>query len=106
MIEMSGRLARLEAANLANRDDADLWRWFCRMYEENRLRWCASGYGWLVSVDHRHLATEVDFDAAIRNARQRFESGRRQTPKARREAHQVTNVVISIGVGRVKAQAK
>lgn len=59
---------RAEAANSANRDDAALWRWFCLMYEDRRLRWCASGSGWLVSVDHRHLATEFDFDAAIRSA--------------------------------------
>jgi len=66
---------RTAAARLANRDDADLWRWFCMMYEEGRLRWCAAGHGWLVSVDHRHLATEPDFDAAMRIAYRRFRSG-------------------------------
>jgi hypothetical protein len=29
-------------------------------------------HGWLVSVDHKHLATEEDFDYAIRVAKQRY----------------------------------
>ena len=92
---------RAAAASVANRDDAELWRWFCLMYEDGRIRWCATSYGWLVSVDHKHLATETDFDTAIRSARQRFESGRRCAPGRRRSAT-ATPVVISIGVGRVK----
>jgi hypothetical protein len=31
--------------------------------------------GWLVSVDHWHLATEPDFDTAIRTARERHRFG-------------------------------
>ncbi|TFE41991.1 hypothetical protein E2553_35820 [Paraburkholderia dipogonis] len=68
---------RSRAANLANEDDACLWRWFCVLYEEGRIRWCRSAHGWLVSVDHKHLATEPEFDTAIRTARARFFSGRR-----------------------------
>lgn len=83
MPNISERDDRFEAARLANRSDAELWRWFCLMYEEGRIRWCKSGHGWLVSVDHKHLATESQFDAAIRNARQRFESGCRWSPKAK-----------------------
>jgi hypothetical protein len=59
---------RTEAARQANRDDAQLWRWFCVAYQDGRIRWCRSSQGWLVSVDHKHLATEPDFDAAIRVA--------------------------------------
>jgi glutamate-1-semialdehyde aminotransferase len=71
---------RSQAAKHANEEDASLWRWFCGLYDEGRLRWCRSHEGWLVSVDHKHLATESDFDRAIRVARQRFFSGgRRQT---------------------------
>ncbi|SEJ85191.1 hypothetical protein SAMN05192539_1020116 [Paraburkholderia diazotrophica] len=65
---------RAAAARCADREDAGLWRWFCLMYEDRRLRWCPSARGWLVTVDHRHLATENDFDAAIRRAREVFES--------------------------------
>lgn len=96
---------REEAACTANRDDAELWRWFCLMYEEGRVRWCASASGWLVSVDHRHLATEPDFDAAMRTARQRFESGRSRKSKVVRPSVDICNVTVSIGLGRVKAQA-
>ncbi|MDN8007067.1 hypothetical protein QZN06_00600 [Burkholderia multivorans] len=74
---------RTAAARLANRDDADLWRWFCMMYEEGRLRWCAAGHGWLVSIDHRHLATEPDFDTAMRAAHRRFRSGCRGITRKR-----------------------
>ncbi|MDR5815439.1 hypothetical protein QCE62_17790 [Caballeronia sp. LZ033] len=62
---------RTEAARRANRDDAELWRWFCLACQEGRIRWCRSSEGWLVSVNHRHLATEPDFDAAIRQAHAR-----------------------------------
>ncbi|MDR5777311.1 MULTISPECIES: hypothetical protein [unclassified Caballeronia] len=68
--------ARSQAARHADREDASLWRWFCELYEEGRIRWCKAPKGWLVSVDHRHLATEPDFDTALRAAQQRFFSGR------------------------------
>lgn len=61
---------RLIAATEANADDAGLWRWFSGLYEGGRIRWCKSARGWLVSVDHKHLATEDDFDSAIRAARE------------------------------------
>lgn len=85
---------RAEAANSANRDDAALWRWFCLMYEDRRLRWCASGSGWLVSVDHRHLATEFDFDAAIRSARDRFQTNELGAAKQhmRRSPHRMSSL--------------
>ena len=59
---------RAEAARAANEADASLWRWFCNLYQEGRIRWCRSSYGWLISIDHKHLATDDDFDAALRNA--------------------------------------
>jgi hypothetical protein len=61
---------RLIAATEANADDADLWRWFSALYDDGRIRWCKSARGWLVSVDHKHLSTEDDFDSAIRAARE------------------------------------
>jgi hypothetical protein len=69
---------RLQAARRANEEDASLWRWFCELYDEGRIRWCKAAKGWLVSVDHKHLSTEQEFDAAIRVARQRYFSGGRQ----------------------------
>jgi hypothetical protein len=57
---------RSDAAKQTYKADATLWRWFSDLYEEGRIRWCRSAQGWLVSVDHKHLATEPDFDAAIR----------------------------------------
>ncbi|SAL04397.1 hypothetical protein AWB78_06942 [Caballeronia calidae] len=77
MSTLSYEAERRLAASTANEDDASLWRWFCMFYDEGRVRWCKSAQGWLVSVDHKHLATEVDFDAAIRVARERFFSGTR-----------------------------
>lgn len=68
---------RTEAANRANQEDGDIWRWFCMVYEEGRIRWCRSSHGWLVSVDNKHLATEKDFDTAIREARLRYFAGKR-----------------------------
>jgi hypothetical protein len=96
---------RAEAAIIANRDDADLWRWFCLMYGDGRLRWYASGLHWFVCVDHKHLATEADFDAAIRSARHRFESGHRHSRKVRPGSGNAPNVTLSIGLGRVKPRA-
>ncbi|NIF78050.1 hypothetical protein F3J20_11680 [Paraburkholderia sp. Cy-641] len=71
---------RQEAARIANADDAQLWRWFCELFEEGRLRWCKAAAGWLVSVDHRHLSTEETFYDAVRLAKARFDSGVRRTP--------------------------
>jgi len=64
---------RVLAAAIANADDAALWRWFSSLVEERRLRWCCSAGSWLVSVDHRHVATELAFDLAIRRAKQNSE---------------------------------
>ncbi|MFL9895161.1 MULTISPECIES: hypothetical protein [Paraburkholderia] len=69
---------RFVAAKMANEDDASLWRWFSMLYDDSRIRWCKSPHGWLVSVDHKHLSTEQDFDMAIRMARDRFLSGARR----------------------------
>lgn len=71
-------LARRQAASRANEEDASLWRWFCGLYDEGRIRWCRAAQGWLVSVDHKHLSTEPDFDTAIRAARERYFSGGRK----------------------------
>jgi len=60
---------RQEAASVANAEDASIWRWLSALVEERRIRWCCSGESWLVSVDHRHVATESNFDRAIRQAK-------------------------------------
>lgn len=62
---------RQSAANVANAEDADIWRWFGGLVQERRIRWCFAHGSWLVSVDHRHVATDVNFDHAIRTARLR-----------------------------------
>lgn len=73
---------RSDAAKIANEEDASLWRWFSGLYDEGRIRWCRSAQGWLVSVDHKHLATEPDFDSAIRVSRRRyFSRGRHRLTK-------------------------
>jgi hypothetical protein len=69
--------ARENAAKTANAEDASVWRWFCDLYEEGRVRWCRAAEGWLVSVDHRHLSTEANFYDAIRLARERSTAGKR-----------------------------
>jgi hypothetical protein len=68
---------RTRAALIANEQDATLWRWFCALFEEGRLRWCRSGRGWLVSIDHKHMSTEENFDDAIRVAKARVEKIRK-----------------------------
>jgi hypothetical protein len=75
------------------------------MYEDGRLGWRISPYGWLVRVDRKHLATETDFDAAIRTARQRFESGCRRPPKAGDESEMASGVVVSFGQSRMRDKA-
>ncbi|WP_250504236.1 hypothetical protein [Caballeronia sp. AZ7_KS35] len=60
---------RQKAANAANAEDADIWRWLASLVEERRIRWCCADGSWLVSVDHRHIATEKSFDDAIRAAK-------------------------------------
>jgi hypothetical protein len=62
---------RLNAANAANAEDADIWRWFASLVEDRRIRWCCADGSWLVTVDHRHVATEGCFDDAIRTAKRR-----------------------------------
>jgi hypothetical protein len=85
-LAVTGDNVRSEAAKLADKEDATLWRWFSEMYEDGRIRWCRSAQGWLVSVDHRHLATEADFDAAIRIARERHFSGKPRRNHLRRSS--------------------
>ena len=60
---------RQSAALAANAEDADIWRWFAALVEDRRIRWCLADGSWLVSVDHRHVATDENFDQAIRVAR-------------------------------------
>jgi hypothetical protein len=84
MVAVTRDNIRSEAAKLADREDATLWRWFSEMYEDRRIRWCRAAQGWLVSVDHRHLATEADFDAAIRIARERHFTGKSERNHLRR----------------------
>ena len=62
---------RQVAAEAANAEDAQVWRWFSDLLEDGRLRWCRSAAGWLVTVDHKHLATSSDFDDAIRVAKRK-----------------------------------
>jgi len=61
---------RESSANAANAEDADVWRWFAGLVEERPIRWCLAGGRWLLSVDHRHVATDGN-DHAIRAAKQR-----------------------------------
>ncbi|BFG75587.1 hypothetical protein PTKU46_36200 [Paraburkholderia terrae] len=84
MLAITRDTVRSEAAKLADREDATLWRWFSELYEDGRIRWCRSAQGWLVSVDHRHLATEAEFDAAIRIARERYLRGKLRRADSRR----------------------
>jgi hypothetical protein len=65
---------RQSAAIAANAEDADIWRWFAGLVDERRIRWCLADGSWLVSVDHRHVATDKSFDQAIRVARRRSRS--------------------------------
>ena len=71
---------RESSANAANAEDADVWRWFAGLVEERPIRWCLAGGRWLVSVDHRHVATDGNFDHAIGAAKQRSMSVARQHP--------------------------
>ncbi|MGC2967757.1 hypothetical protein [Paraburkholderia aspalathi] len=66
---------RQSAANAANAEDADIWRWFADLVEERRIRWCFANGSWLVSIDNRHVATDENFDHAIRTARRRSPRG-------------------------------
>lgn len=75
MLSTSRYETRAEAARIADHDDVSLWRWFCTMYNDDRIRWYRCYQGWLVSIDNKHLATESDFDTAIRAARDRYHSG-------------------------------
>jgi hypothetical protein len=65
---------RHEAALAANADDASVWRWVSGLMEERRIRWCLNHNDWLISVDNRHVATEVGFDRAVRAAKLRMET--------------------------------
>ncbi|WP_342940560.1 hypothetical protein [Paraburkholderia phymatum] len=62
---------RRVGAATANAEDAALWRWFSMLMQEARIRWCRGHAGYFVSVDHQHVATEADFDAAIRAAKKK-----------------------------------
>jgi hypothetical protein len=63
--------ARALAAACANAEDASVWRWFSALLESRNIRWCLSHDGWLVTVNHRHVATAASFDEAIRTAKAR-----------------------------------
>jgi len=62
-------LDRLRGAASANEEDAGLWRWFAALVQDSRIRWCRAGDNWLVSVDHKHVATAFLFDLALRMAK-------------------------------------
>jgi hypothetical protein len=75
------------AMDRANAEDAALWRWFALFVQESRIRWCYAQGCWLVSVDHKHLATECDFDQAIRDAKCAYETGQAERPPRRIACH-------------------
>ena len=66
-------LVRLQARATANAEDASVWRWFSLLQQESRIRWVRAHEGWLVSIDHRHVATEATFDEAMRAAKARLD---------------------------------
>lgn len=82
MLDSEKRI-RESAANEANAEDADIWRWFAGLVEERRIRWCFADGSWLVSVDRRHLGTEASFDHAIRAAKRRISKGDPELPRRR-----------------------
>ncbi|MGF6872774.1 hypothetical protein [Paraburkholderia sp. MM5477-R1] len=86
------QLARCRAAATANVEDAALWRWFSALLEERRIRWCLSGEGWLVSVDHRHLATSASFDLAMREAKTQSEMPRATRSRSKNAVFSIRNV--------------
>lgn len=59
---------RRVASAAANAEDAALWRWFSGLMEDRRIRWLHANDAWLVTVDHKHVATSQNFDDAIRAA--------------------------------------
>ncbi|MGT2475112.1 hypothetical protein [Paraburkholderia terrae] len=73
-------IVRLQGLAVANTEDATLWRWFSLMLQDTRIRWRHAHGNWLVSIDHRHVATEATFDEAMRAAKARFDKpdGRRR----------------------------
>ncbi|SAL65306.1 hypothetical protein AWB74_03573 [Caballeronia arvi] len=64
---------RLQARADANAEDATVWRWFSLLLQDSRIRWVRAHEGWLVSIDHRHMATEATFDEAMRAAKARLD---------------------------------
>lgn len=66
-------VVRLQARASANAEDANVWRWFSLLLQESRIRWVRAHEGWLVSIDHRHVATEATFDQAMRAAKARLD---------------------------------
>lgn len=60
---------RFDAAVAANAEDASIWRWFSVLLEERRIRWRYMFDNWVVNVDRAHVATEQNFDDAIRAAK-------------------------------------
>ncbi|MFX1767727.1 MULTISPECIES: hypothetical protein [Paraburkholderia] len=66
-------IGRLQGVASANAEDASLWRWFSLMVQDSRIRWRLAHGAWLVSVDHRHVATETSFDEAMRAAKARVD---------------------------------
>jgi hypothetical protein len=67
---------REAAAALVNHQDADMWRWFAELMNQRRIRWSYAHDVWLVSIDHRHVASECDFDRAIRAAKESWPKGK------------------------------
>lgn len=93
---------RSEAALQANQSDAEMWRWFCHMHEEERIRWFLSAGVWYVTIDGRQLAAQPDFDAAIRAARSRALATARRKLRARSINAKPSEVLITVGFGRVR----
>ena len=65
---------RHEAAFVASAEDASLWRWSTAFFEDRRIRWRLSRSGYVITVDRRHVATNEDFDKAIRGAKAKTEA--------------------------------
>lgn len=61
-------LIRLRACVHANRDDAQIWRWYADLMEDRRLSCNWKNNRWTVCLDSAELCSDYSFDRVIRAA--------------------------------------
>jgi hypothetical protein len=67
-LQMQLEVVRLQAAASANSADAQVWRWYADLMEDERVKCIKTRSGWVIEIDGVCAIDDCSFDCAVRRA--------------------------------------